>query len=567
MKTKRQEVTYSDDLTTSLADGTVLGASVWRPAKSGKYPVILFRTPYNRQHGEDFIYAQASWYASHGFAVVVQDVRGRWGSSGDFDPFFHEGDDGFAAVEWAASLPFSNGAVAMSGMSYPGFAQFQAAGKRPPALRAIAPMLATPNPYEGWTYNGGAFSLAFNVSWATFLGMDRARRAGDATAEMELARRFADGRLPYDHLPLATFPGLAEHAPFFFDWLRHPGYDDYWAARDATPALDDADVASFCIAGLYDVFLEGSIEGHRRLRRSPGGAKGSVLRLMPWWHFPPGRYVGACDFGPAATRDWLDVELLAFFSQHLRDDDPLQRPEILSFVTGANRLEAFTEWPPPSTDVVLYVHADRGANSLNGDGRLSHEEPAPDAWPDRFTYDPAAPVPSLGGRSCCFPHVAPLGPADQRPVELLNGVLVYTSEELRDDLFVAGMARFVLHAASSAPATDWTVKICDVHPDGTALNIQETIRRVSTLPDGRREVEAGEAGRFELEVGTLCHVFKKAHRIRVEISSSNFPHWDRNLNTGNPLGSDLLADRIVATQTVFHDAARPTHLVLPVVEQ
>jgi putative CocE/NonD family hydrolase len=232
-------------------------------------------------------------------------------------------------------------------------------------------------------------------------------------------------------------------------------------------------------------------------------------------------------------------------------------------VTGDNRWEHFDTWPPNTTTTIYYLRSERRANSLNGDGKLSREPPAHE-HPDWFTYDPAMPTPSLGGRSGGAPPMAPVGPADQRPVEMSNGVLVYTSEELGRDLFVAGELEFVLYAMTSAKDTDWTVKVCDVRPSEESINVQETIWRASY---GRSDTRPpNEVAEFVIPIGNLCHVFRQGHRIRVEISSSNFPHWDRNLNTGNPLGVDALSNRVVATQTVLHERAHATRLLLPTVE-
>jgi putative CocE/NonD family hydrolase len=355
-----------------------------------------------------------------------------------------------------------------------------------------------------------------------------------------------------------------DSSPFFYEWLQHESYDDFWKARTAV-GLAESNVASLCIGGWYDVFVDGTIRGHRELRSSKGGDSASLI-VTPWWHSPLGRVVGELDFGESAGAGWIGDRLLRFFGPVLQGEDDAEFPRIQAFVTGADRWEtSFDSWPPPSSPLLFHLSARDRANSLHGDGRLKLETPG-DEPPDRFTYDPVFPTPSLGGRSCCFPTMAPMGPADQRPVELLNGLLVYTSEPLPEDLFAAGEVHVVLHAATTAPDTDWTVKLCDVHPDGKSINVREGIQRARFAFGGEaRTLEPDSVYEFAIALGNVCHMFRQGHSIRLDISSCSFPHWNRNLNTGRRTGQDTMADRIVATQTVLHDTDHPSRLVLPVI--
>jgi putative CocE/NonD family hydrolase len=351
---------------------------------------------------------------------------------------------------------------------------------------------------------------------------------------------------------------------FVQDWLTHEVRDSYWERLDVTERLPEIDVGVFAFAGLSDVFLEGTLEIFRRLMPESAGAS---LLVGPWYHIPWTSFSGGEGLGPDAGALRVHRAQLAFFDQWLRGAAPDGAARVTVFLTGANRWERLDAWPPPSRDWTLYLHSEFRANSLDGDGELSEEVPG-DEPAEVYTYDPAMPVPSLGGRSCCFPAFSPMGPADQRPVEVLQSVLVFTSPPLERDHTVIGSIRVHLFAATSAADTDWTVKVCDVERSGRSVNIQEGIRRARFAGgyDQVRPVPAGSIHEYAFDVGSCAHVFRAGHRIRVEVSSSNFPHWDRNLNTGHPIGVDGVADRVVAVQTVLHERAAPSRVVLPLVD-
>jgi putative CocE/NonD family hydrolase len=460
-----------------------------------------------------------------------------------------------------AEQPFCDGNVGMYGFSYGGATQVQAAVRRPPGLKAIAPALTGADYYEGWAYSNGAFSLAFNASWATMLAMDIARREGRGELEHELLRQFASSPGLYDLLPLTDYPNLSADGPgaFFQDWLRHETKDDYWAKWDVTDRLPAVEPPALVVGGLYDVFLESTLRVYAGLSARAGTR--TSLVLTPWYHIPWSRFVGGLDFGPdAASR--LDALQLAFFGSALRGDDVPEGPTVSAFVTGRNAWTSFEAWPPAGDTLRLHLHGTR-ANSLNGDGSLSLEAPGTEPA-DSLSYDPAFPVPALGGRSCCFPNVAPMGAVEQTAVEVLNGVLVYTSEPLERDLLVAGRVLVRLWAETSEADADWVVRVCDVSEHGS-FNVAEGIRRArfNQGTDAARLIPPGEVTRFEI-ASSCCHLFRAGHRIRLHVTSSAFPLWDRNLNTGNPVGTEPLSARRVAIQTVHHDADAPSCLELPV---
>ena len=316
-----RDTIVQETLEARMRDGTVLRADVWRPSGGGKHPVLLMRLPYDKAQGEDLCYAHPSWYARRGYAVVVQDVRGRWASDGEFTPFEHEPDDGEDTMSWLGSLPFSNGRIGMYGFSYPGHTQLQIAVRRPEGLRCMVPGMTSPDLYEGWAYNNGAFALAFNASWATFLADDVTRRR-DPDLEPALAAMYAKVNDYYWWLPLSEIPNLTPRSAggFFSDWLAHETRDGYWTRWDVTDRLPEVEVPALTVGGLYDVFLEGTVASYHGIRRGPRSAD-TRLVIGPWYHMPWLPAFGDVDFGPEA-RNLVDQLQLAFFDQWLRDGDP-----------------------------------------------------------------------------------------------------------------------------------------------------------------------------------------------------------------------------------------------------
>lgn len=561
------EVTVDRNVATPTRDGVVLRADVWRPAGRGRHPVLLMRVPYGKESAQDATYAHPWWWASKGYVVIAQDTRGRWASDGEFVPFVTEGVDTVDAVTWAAEQPFSNGRVGMYGFSYAGLTQLHGAAQAPDALAAIAPAMAQADPYEGWTYRNGAFSLAFNVSWAALLAQDVARRHGDPPLEANMMAQFMSTPSIAGTLPLSDMPNMGADgpAPFFNEWLAHPRRDAYWTERDMTGRLNEVVAPAFVVAGLWDVFLDGSIAAYQAIN-SGAATDGSRLLIGPWAHVPWTPIVAQADHGPHAINRVNETQL-EFFDNQLRDGDEPGGLPVRWFITGADAWEESHRWPPEAGPWQLFLGARRRANSVQGGGYLSDEPPGPQD-PDVYVYDPAVPVPSVGGRSCCVEGVAPIGPMDQRPVELMNQVLVFTSPPLEGDRLVVGNVRFHLFAATSAVDTDWTIKLCEVDPYGRSTNVQETVQRAGHYVklDGEAPIEPGVVTEFVVDIGTCCHLFRAGYRVRVQISSSNFPQWDRNLNTGTPIGNDSMSDRVVATQFVYHDADHPSRIVLPILE-
>ena len=560
-----------------MRDGTILRADLYRPDSPEKLPVLLNRTPYNKAMPMVFAMTlDAMRAAEAGYNVMVQDCRGRFASEGVWDCFNVETRDGYDTIEWAAHQPWADGKVGTYGASYMGATQWLAATEVPPSLRAMIPSITASDYHDGWTYQGGAFSLFFNVSWTmgalappTLLR----DRATSAAANTELGRTIGsiDTMLEsMKHLPLKEFPMFREGAPYFFDWLAHPSYDGYWRKVCIEEHHAKINVPAFNIGGWYDIFQGGTVRNYLGMRaRGASDAARSGQRLMvgPWHHAVPFQnVVGAMDFGyqTGAVSADIDGAQLRFFDQHLKGKADTTAP-VRIFVMGINRWRDEKEWPIPGTEFRRYYFHSRGrANSAYGDGALSTDAPGNEPA-DNFLYNPIDPVPTVGGGLCCYPGALQGGAYDQAGVEHRADVLVYSTEPLTEDVEVTGPVSVTLYASSSAPDTDFTAKLVDVSPCGMARNLTDGIirARFRESQSDAKLLKPGEVAEFKIDLWNTSNVFQVGHRIRVEISSSNFPRFDRNPNTGHDLFAD--AELKPAMQTVLHDRGFASHVTLPIV--
>jgi uncharacterized protein len=539
---------------TPMRDGHELVADVYRPA--GRVaPALVQRTPYGRAAGVMEAYAAPSWYARQGFAVVCQDTRGRGDSPGEFVPYRHEAQDGADTIEWVSGQEWCTGAVGMYGFSYPGMVQLLAAGERPRGLGAIAPAMAGSSFHDHWTYQGGALQLGFLLLWLLDVGRVSAARAGDAAALAVLNAMAADPASVLSTTPLReVFPeSVRVHLPYFQEWLDRPSDDEYWRSVAPREVHNRIDVPGLHITGWYDVFSQGSFENHAGM--SAATTAPQMLVAGPWWHTPWSQYLGTSDFGDAAASP-IDELQVAFFRHHLSDptgefDEPLTRV----FVMGENTWRFGAKWPPSRSQLRLFLRSDGRANSLSGSGRLDSSPPDAGEPADTLPSDPNLPVQSLGGRSCCYPDVAPMGPADQRSQESRNDVLVYTGAVLERGVRVIGEPRLTLTVASESPSLDVVVRLVDVHPDGAAINVADGIQRIAL---------DGEA-RVEISLSPTAIMFAAGHRIRCDLMASSFPQFDRNPHTGEAGWDSSIEDALFATHMVVHDAPHPAFLELPTV--
>lgn len=552
--------------TVVMRDGTKLHADIYRPNAEGKFPVLLKRTPYDKNGGVEFDLRAAA----QGYVVIAQDVRGRYTSEGEWYTFKHESDDGFDTVEWAAALPNSNGKVGMFGGSYVGATQMLAAIAHPPHLAGICPVVTASNYHSNWTYQGGAFEQWFNESWTSGLSQNTLSRLVSTQSNAMKGV----WKLPLTSYPLYNFSSqgipdsTATLAPYFLDWLAHPNYDDYWKKWSIEEHYPDIKVPALTIAGWYDLFQGGSLRNYLGIKAHGGSdtaRNNQHLLIIIGGHSGNERKVGEVDFGPTAAFNEDDT-VLAWYDYLFKGvQNEFAKSPIKIFVMGINQWRNEQEWPlARAHETKYFLHSAGKANSALGTGTLSTTAPRAEA-PDQYVYDPANPAPTTGGPLCCDPTHLPPGPRDQRAVEARDDVLIYSTPVLAQDMEVTGPVSLEFYAKSSAVDTDFTAKLVDVWPNGFAQNLTEGILRVR-YRDSQEKPELmtpGQVYKFSLDVWSTSNVFRKGHILRLEISSSNFPRFDRNLNTGEPASSS--EHFVSATNTIFHDAEHPSALVLPVV--
>ena len=447
-------------------------------------------------------------------------------------------------------------AVGTYGFSYPGVIQLLTAALKPPALRAIAPAMATSDVRTPWLFRGGAFQLAWIHRWMCDLGGAAAARAGDDEAAMQFALLAADTGSLFGTLPVReTFNArLRRHIPFLEEWLSHPAGDAYWQGIAPRRHYESIDVPALHVTGWYDTFLEGAIENFSGLRRQERAEQ--LLVAGPWRHVPWQRTSNGVDFGPQAASP-VDEAQVAFFRRWLTDagEAPTASPPVRAFVMGENRWRSFEDWPPPDAgSLTLHLVSDGRANSSGGTGRLTPDPPPPGAMADVLVADPGYPVGFAGGRSCCYPEITPMGPADQREEHQRNDVLIYRIDPLAGDLTVIGSPRLLVFIDSDSPSIDLVAQLSLEDDLGRWLNVTDANLRV-TLSSGVTEVT--------LPFSDTAFTVRSGLGLRLSLAGSSFPTIDRNPHTGGS-GIDAAAqDLTIATHTLFHDPDRPSRLELP----
>jgi putative CocE/NonD family hydrolase len=566
-----QDVRVEKNQPAKMRDGIVLRADVYRPTAPGTYPVLLQRTPYSKNDEEAS--KRFTAIAAKGFIVVVQDTRGRYTSDGVAVPH-DEAQDGYDSVEWAATLPGSNRRVGMFGGSYLATTQLEAATTQPPSLKALFPASSYARRHD-MVFQGGAFYLSDGLSWNLGQAIDVRRRvltpAADRDGPIGLdgeQRQMLRNRW-YWHLPLKSFNelDLRRFAPGYFSMLDHPAMDGFWDPADIEKRHDKFLVPAFHLTGWYDTLLTGTLENFTGLRAHAANESARTYQRLiigPWTHARPtlaSTSIGDVSFGPNAGYD-SEGAMVRWFEHWLKDGDRaiLDTAPVRLFVMGANQWRDEQDWPLARARPTAYYLSSRGgANTAAGDGVLGTSAPAATSPPDTYTYDPNDPVPT-GASGGYSRH-----PADQRAVEQRRDVLVYSSPPLAEDIEVTGPLALTLWIQSTAKDTDFTGKLVDVFPDGTARALADGILRARYRngPTAPALLTPGTPTEITIDLGATSNLFKAGHRIRLEVSSSNFPRFDRNPNTGGVFGEDR--DVRSAEQQILHDAAHPSRLILPIV--
>ncbi|MBD1996966.1 CocE/NonD family hydrolase [Leptolyngbya sp. FACHB-541] len=534
-------------------DGVRLDADVYYPDAEGEFPVLLMRQPYGRAIASTVVYAHPTWYAAHGYIVVIQDVRGRGTSEGVFDLFAYEVEDGGDTVNWAATLPSSTGQVGMYGFSYQGMTQLYAAGSCPPALKTICPAMIGYDLYADWAYEGGAFCLQTNLGWAIQLAAETARLKGDEEAYLTLYGAARNPPLPD---PVDVRSGLLKQlAPdsYYHAWLDHPQRDDYWENLSPGRYLDNVDMPMLHIGGWFDTYMRGTLRFYREMvARSQFPQH---LWVGPWAHLPWGRKVGAVDYGTEAANP-IDRLQIRWFDQFLKGIDTglLNEKPVHLFELGSNQWRSLPKFPTAKQQP-YFLHSTGLASMSDQEGSLEKTPPTSDAQ-DVFVHDPWRPVPSVGG------HAAfPAGSFDRSAVDCRTDVVTYTTKPLDEDLYLMGEAITQLYCTADAPSFDLCAVLSEVHPNGSAFNLAQGYLRIDSSPD---DATPNFTGPFQIILQPICAQIAKGNALRLSFSAACFPAYAVNPGTGTSPGNSQLIDAQIITLSIYSGSSHPSQVLLPV---
>jgi putative CocE/NonD family hydrolase len=560
-----------------MRDGVDLAADLYLPETDGPVPALVERTPYDRQRAQARNFAlEVRRAAEAGFAVLVQDTRGRYASGGDFRPFFNESQDGADTLAWVAQQPWCSGRIGMFGGSYGGLAQWATATEAGAPLGAIVPFMTAADVGSHWAYRGGALQLGFLLTWTITtliageaIRQQRQGRQGPSPAEVTAAVDGIGRSFEYAPLCDVSLPGKP---PYYREWLAHPPGDTYWHQAGHLP---DAPPPALVIAGWHDIFLAGALRDYTIVRRQVP-RRGSLPRLVvgPWAHrvtegsFPERGYGRSAGMEVSNIGGLQIAWLSSVLDPASRLDPKLPLAPVRLFVMGANEWREYSDWPPAdSRPRSLYLESDGHANTADGDGRLLWSEPAAEGE-DSYLYDPMNPAPTIGGGTF-LPGLevgANSGPRNTAVGARRPDVLCYTSEPLAETVEVVGPIELVLFVRSSAEDTDLTGRLVDVAPDGRAEHVTDGILRLRYRESIRapRLMQPGRQYEIRIDLGGTATRFPAGHRLRVEVSSSNFPRFDRNTNSGGDIAYEGVERWRTARNSVLHGPSRPSRLVVSV---
>jgi uncharacterized protein len=575
--------TVEKDVMVAMRDGVELATDAWIPSVTPA-PALLVRLPYGKDLPQLLAYGlMPNIFAlvEAGYAVVYQDCRGTFRSGGEFVPMLNEPADGADTIAWLVRQPWCDGNIGSYGASYLGFVQWASVSAGAP-VKAIAPAVTTTDYYTApWYSEGGAASWHTVQSWTTQMAMIETMRqlgrgSGDRQLLGELTGMMADPQPHLEAMPPSRQPAVEKVWPWWSELLSRPARDTWWQGLSVLDRAEQVTVPALHIGGWFDIFAASTARSFTELRARAGTAEardGQRLIIGPWDHlnstgiYPDRRFGLTAD---AITQD-LTGQHVRFFDRWLRDRRGALdgSAPVKIFVMGIDQWRHEQDWPLPDTRYVpYYLHSSGRANTAAGDGELSTQAPAQTAA-DAFLYDPRRPVPSLGGRLMLPSTANAAGPVDQRPAEARDDVLCFTSAVLTEPLEVTGHVSLTLYASSSAPDTDFTGKLVDVFPDGRAIYLTDGIIRAryrKSLAEPE-PLTPGEPGRLTLDLSVTSNVFLPGHRIRLEVSSSNFPRFDRNTNTGGIIADEPADQATTAVNQVLHGPDYPSQLILPVISR
>jgi len=574
------EIRIAKDVKVPMRDGVELATDIYRETDDPR-PAVVIRIPYDKDTGIES--SEVLRFLEAGYTVVAQDTRGRFASDGVFEPFRCEQCDGEDTLAWIARQNWSDGNVAMIGRSYLGATQWMAAAGDTPTLRAIAPGVTSSAYYDGWTYHGGAFQLGFNLLWSLGrLALGEARRGiargthmpADLFSLIAAVDNIAE---LYQCTPLTGAADFARIAPYYLEWLNHATDDDYWRGMAPREHYEQVNVPSLNIGGWYDIFLGGTLENYRGMadRGGTDSARRSRLIVGPWAHGVSGGEFPSGSFGLAASSGIADIvgAQIRFFDHYVRgiENGIENEPPVRIFVMGANCWRNENNWPLPDTAYTPYYLSSAGrANGGDGDGVLLSVPAQVDNF-DSYLYDPRYPVPTVGGQTYLPGHMLGVnsGPRDRREIETRPDMLCYSTSTLDEDIEVTGPISLILHVCSSALDTDFTGALVDVHPNGRAVILTEGILRARYRSSARKPelMRPGTVYEITLDLLATSNVFKVGHKIRLEVSSSNFPRFDRNSNTGGVIAEECDADFLPALNRILHGPGHQSRLMLPVIDR
>jgi putative CocE/NonD family hydrolase len=559
-----------------MVDGVRLVTDVYHPAGDGPWPTLIFRVRGSLSAGfiTSVLMLNPMVAVERGYAVVIQQVRGRGLSEGEWNPFFNEGSDGADCVRWVLDQAWCNGRIGTYGTAYSAVSALQLVAQGFEEVKACTVLGTNANPYDNWIYTSECFELGWNVYWAYMLGIESIGRLDcsdeeRAQSRSDLSQAIINAPEVVRRLPIDQHPELRNGvSPCYEDWLEHPSYDEYWDSINILKKVPQISAPILSIVGWHDNFLKSHFDLYRQIT-SVGAEPGRSNHRMvvgPWEHVS---YVnpfstsanGVREFGLEASSgvglsgslvlDWMD--------KWVKEETTDEASGVRYWQMGENCWKEVDLWPPVGVETSWYLSSEGGDYAARNKGELVLEAPGRQVA-DTFQYDPVDPTPTVGGK-LLMPTIQFAGIHDQTAVEQRSDVACYTSPVLTDPVAVSGPVKCLLWVSTSAQDTDFTAKLVDIEPGGMAANLADGIVRLSkAFPDQLNEL--GAIREVEIDLWDLGHTFLPGHQIRLEVASANFPRFDRNLNV--VAGPDLLSidDAVTATQTIYHDADRPSRLIL-----